>query len=273
MTAIADAIRDKTGETEPLTLDAMAESIPFVYSHGYVAGNEEGFANGEASGFESGRVQGHEEGFREGEASGRVAGFDAGKQAEYDTFWDEYQTGGERTNYNYAFSYMGWRSVTYNPKYPIVIRGTNTCTNVYAYSGVTDTKVDITFTKTSGTSSAYNFLGNATNMVTVRKVTFNDATTFNNASFQNCTKLETMNVEGVIGQSGLNLQWSTLLNKASIESVINALSSATSGLTVTFSKTAINNAFETAEGLADGSTSDTWKNLIATKSNWTISLV
>lgn len=34
MTAIADAIREKTGDTEPLTLDGMAESIPEVYEAG-----------------------------------------------------------------------------------------------------------------------------------------------------------------------------------------------------------------------------------------------
>lgn len=34
MTAIADAIREKTGSTEPLTLDGMAESIPEVYEAG-----------------------------------------------------------------------------------------------------------------------------------------------------------------------------------------------------------------------------------------------
>ena len=31
MTAIADAIRDKTAESELLTLDGMAEAIPVVY--------------------------------------------------------------------------------------------------------------------------------------------------------------------------------------------------------------------------------------------------
>ena len=34
MTAIADAIRDKTGESEPLTLDGMAQAIPDVYAAG-----------------------------------------------------------------------------------------------------------------------------------------------------------------------------------------------------------------------------------------------
>jgi hypothetical protein len=67
----------------------------------------------------------------------------------------------------------------------------------------------------------------------------------------------------VIGQKNFNVHWSPKLSKASIESIINALSSTTSGLTVTISKTAKEAAFTSAE----------WSALIATKSNWTISLV
>lgn len=45
MTAIADAIRDKTGGTEALTLDGMAENIPKVYETGEKSGyNKENLA-------------------------------------------------------------------------------------------------------------------------------------------------------------------------------------------------------------------------------------
>ena len=54
----------------------------------------------------------------------------------------------------------------------------------------------------------------------------------------------------------------TKLTKASLTSIINGLSAETSGLTVSLSKTAVNNAF----------TDEEWATLIATKSNWTISL-
>ena len=72
--------------------------------------------------------------------------------------------------------------------------------------------------------------------------------------------------------SSLDMKSCTLLSKASITSIINALSSTTSGLTVTLSKTAVNTAFETESGGADGSTSQEWLALATTKSNWTISL-
>lgn len=63
MKAIADAIREKTNITEPLTLDAMAENIPFVYNHGYVNGE----ASGRAAGLREGYSVGHSEGYSKGE--------------------------------------------------------------------------------------------------------------------------------------------------------------------------------------------------------------
>lgn len=85
--------------------------------------------------------------------------------------------------------------------------------------------------------------------------------------FTQCKELESVTFYGTIGSANLDLQWSTKLNRASIESIINALSTTASGLTVRFSRTAVNNAFD------GGSTGDEWLNLIATKSNWTITLV
>ena len=193
-------------------------------------------------------------------AAGKKVGFEDGKQAEYNAFWDYYQN---TTQYLYAFSYM-WRDEIYHPNKNIALTGTNCCNGMYQYSKITDTKVRITFyADANGGSNASGFMLNAINMRIIREVIFDENTIFANSSFQNCTKLEIMNVGGTIGKNGLNLQWSTLLNKASIESVINALSFTTTGLTVTLSQTAVNNAFTTEE----------WNALIATKSNWTISLV
>lgn len=44
-------------------------------------------------------------------------GFEAGKQAEYDAFWNAFQTNGTRTAYNYAF--YSWHSDCFKPKYDI----------------------------------------------------------------------------------------------------------------------------------------------------------
>ena len=45
--------------------------------------------------------------------------YDAGVQAEYDAFWDEYQLKGARTYYPYAFANYGWSDKNFYPKYDI----------------------------------------------------------------------------------------------------------------------------------------------------------
>jgi hypothetical protein len=90
--------------------------------------------------------------------------------------------------------------------------------------------------------------------------------------FYNCTDLTNLTMTGTIKANGMDLHYSTKLSKASIISVINALSDTTNALKVQLSKTAVNNAFETSSGVADGSTSEEWTTLIATKANWTIAL-
>lgn len=89
---------------------------------------------------------------------------------------------------------------------------------------------------------------------------------------QQMTALRKIRFQGVIGLS-LDLSEAPVLSAASIENVISCLSGSTSGLTLTLSAAAVNAAFETAEGAGDGSQSAAWAALIATKSNWTISLV
>lgn len=112
MTAIADAIRDKTGGTEKLGLDAMAAGVGEVYT----------------------------------------AGIEQGKQAEYDILWDNLQLNGRRTHYAYAFAYTGWNDAIYNPKYPIAPTHGEGIGSMFSWNAaITDTKVPITaFGKCNG---------------------------------------------------------------------------------------------------------------------------
>lgn len=97
-----------------------------------------------------------------------------------------------------------------------------------------------------------------------------------NETFEWCYELTDLEVSGYNKWSGLSLKHSTKLTKDSIENVIKSLYAtpyAPNGApNITLSKTAVDNAFETSEGAADGSTSAEWLELIATKSSWTISL-
>lgn len=191
--------------------------------------------------------------------------FDAGKQAQYEWFWSNFDRGGYIMVSAANFSNQrGWNDETFNPPLPIYIA--NNTSSVFAYNtGIVDTKVNITI---SGTSQQI-FYG-CTALKTIRKLIVNTASTYGNM-FYNCTALVDLLMEGTIA-GAINLKWSKKLSKASFESVIGCLSNDKTGLTATFSTTAVNKAFETSEGANDGSTSAEWNTLVASKPNWTIAL-
>ena len=107
---------------------------------------------------------------------------------------------------------------------------------------------------------------------TVEKLILKDdgSQTFNNNTF-NTTTLKNIAFDGVIGNT-VTFVNCTLLTKASIESIIGALSTTKTGQSLTLSLTAVNKAFETSLNANDGSSSTEWKNLINTRENWTINL-
>ncbi len=227
--------------------------------------------------------------------------YEAGKKAEYDAFWDGLQENGARKSYNYAFCGRGWNSKTLKPKHMMTLSG---ATNMFMRCNECNPeRLDMTeickkIDASNVTNAAAMFqdaflenvtidLGNATTIqnifnasndgsqailsVTI-KVT-EKCTNFSNA-FAYCGKTGKIifTEDSVIASNGLNLQRSTLLSKESIVSVINALSTTTTGLTVTLSKTAVNNAFGIK---VDNETTwtDEWVALKNSKANWTIKLV
>jgi hypothetical protein len=240
----------------------------------------------------------YEKGVSEGFAEGEINGIEIGKQAEYDAFWDAYQYyHGAPQNYQYAFCNGGWNDETFKPKYDIVMslgysgttafwgcevsniaevlekRGLILDTTLcgYAYNmfqnSITKRIPELNFTHATDYGAQYGLYYTFANssvetidrIIVVENLKYTDA-------FRGCANLKNIVFEGVIGQA-INFQWSTLLSHDSIVSVINALSTTASGQTATFSKTAVNNAF------TGGSTGSEWQALIATKPNWTISLV
>lgn len=192
-------------------------------------------------------------------------GFEAGKKAEYDAFWDGYQNNGIGGAFNYTFYSNRWTDDIYNPKYDLKCKGT--CVSTYYASKITDTKVNI-----DASNATLQTFFTSSGVVTVRKLIVNENTKFVR-TFESCAWLENLNIEGVIAQNDFNVQWSTKLTKASWISIINALSTTTSGLSITGSVASVKKAFETSEGANDGNTSAEWKTLTDTKKNWTISLV
>ena len=108
----------------------------------------------------------------------------------------------------------------------------------------------------------------------VEKIIVSPSTFFATESFQQAYALVEIRVEGTIaGGTSLDLGWSKKLSKESIISFVQALSDDVAPYTATFSKDAVNKAFETSAGANDGSSSQEWENLMATKPHWAFALV
>lgn len=97
--------------------------------------------------------------------------------------------------------------------------------------------------------------------------------------FERCLALTSLSFnttadDGKCITNSIDLHWSKNLNKTSIESVIDHLSTSVSDSPVcTLSLEAVNAAFETATGANDGSTSSTWTSKISAIPNWTFALI
>ena len=213
--------------------------------------------------------------------------FEAGQKAEYDKFWDIFQENGNKTHYSFAFAGYGWTSDVFYPKYNMKPQYTSSMfqqsgmeidlVQRFEECGVTlDTSKSLQvgsmfyntrFTRVGvidcrGTTASISGLCSYSRYLhTIDKIIVSASHTWG-SSFVNCVALENVDFEGVIG-AAIDFKDCVKLSKASITSIINALSATTSGLTVTLSKAAKEATF----------TTDEWSALIATKPNWTISLV
>lgn len=258
-------------------LNVIAENMPKVYNAGYEKGKSEGGDTETA----------YNEGIKDG------------KQAEYDAFWDNYlQKGNARPSHSY-FAGGGWTFDTFKPKYDLSISnasnlfylalglkgdlqahleslnvvldfstaGPNFTATFYGCTGLTRIGV-INATNATRFNSIF---GECTSLVTIDKIIITEKCTTFSDPFTNCKSLENITFEGVIGNN-IDFASCVKLSKESIENIIGCLSDTVSDKTVTFSATAVNNAFETDTGLADGQTSDIWIELKTLKPEWEIKL-
>lgn len=220
-----------------------------------------------------------------------------GQQTAYDAFWDGLQKNGNRTTYACAFG--GWNDDLFKPKYDIcptdgymMFRSSE----IQDLRNITDkdgNPIKLDFSKVANTqymfqwahiryigemdiravsaiSSTVQLFGYTTSLISIDKLILKDDGTqkIHNSAFDNATALQSITIEGII-PTDLSFQHSKKLNRASIESIVNALSTTATGQTITFSKTAINKAFETTEGANDGMVSAEFEALIASRENWT----
>ena len=235
-------------------------------------------------------------------SSGYEKGTRDGSFAEWNSFWDIFQANGERRNYNAAFKGGFFNRDNFKPKYDIIIEGYasgngafwglnkgkepldlaehcnalgiridfSTCEHTYeAFREARVSRIG-ELDLSSATYMDYMFY-NTTALKTIDKIISSETTNWvPNIFLDTGGSLTHCIFEGIIAKN-FNI-FDTNLDKESLVSVINTLSPSTSGLSCTLRKESIDKAFETSTGSLDGSTSDEWSALVATKSNWTIAL-
>lgn len=182
--------------------------------------------------------------------------FEAGKKAEYDVLWDGIQDYGNRTDYTQGFK--NWKGVeAITPKYPIrainlselflqcqKIKSTPmiSCANAdgkfqtcycafYQCYSLTSVDFDIANSSTANSAWQNTFLA-CRSLQSIKKIIVMENQVFNR-TFQNCLALENITIEGTIGQNGFDIHWSKNLTAESIDSIVRALTTAKSGLTIT----------------------------------------
>ena len=219
-----------------------------------------------------------------------------GRKEEHKAFWDSFQSA--KSNFWARYAGSGWNTETFRPKNDLNIVNGN-ASYCFAYTKCRVDMVDwcnqlginidikptvatgifqssewtrVPVIDTSLADSLSSSFAYCSYLVIIDKLILKDdgSQAFAN-TFYDCKVLRDITIEGVIGKE-VKLVWSPLLSNASITSFINHLSTTTSGVPIIFSKTAVDNAFETSEGAADGSTSAEWLALVNTRKNWTISL-
>lgn len=182
--------------------------------------------------------------------------YDAGKQAEYDAFWDAYQDYGKRTDSRYFCSYYNFTPETFKPKYPIypssymfdqctmeislIEKGVkfNPTPNAsvslgYAFRGSDITEIP-TIDVSKGNPLSYAFY-NMPNLTKIEKLIVGENTQFSN-TFGLSKNLTEIRFEGVIAYNNFNVSACVALSHDSLISIINALkdySTDTSGTTYT----------------------------------------
>lgn len=239
--------------------------------------------------------------------------YDKGKQAEYDAFWDAVQQNGDRTDYARAFLYWGSEYIRPKYKVvPTTLGGGyNTiyrCPNLKKIEAAYFDFSQLPYGTGGSNSHSYGF-GLCPQLEEIEDVGLYPSYSYSYAFiscyalrkvacirvdvntsllniFQSCTNLEEVTFEGEIGQD-LKLNVCAKLTKDSITSIINHLSDTASGKTLTLSKVAVDEGFKWSGGYmdengewvsfeysgTDDGSGNEWYPLVATKPNWTITLV
>lgn len=179
--------------------------------------------------------------------------FEAGKDAEWNAFWDSFQNYGNRTSYALSLGQSCWNDTTFKPKYDINIAGA--ANQLFYRTGITNmvsilqrqgVKLDVSQATQLGSMFAYGAITHCPTIdltgcsVTLGTSIFDYCTklisvdgyvvvagSVHTNSFRGCSNLEHIIFSGVIG-TNLSLSACTKLDHDSLMSVINCLEDKTS---------------------------------------------
>jgi hypothetical protein len=178
--------------------------------------------------------------------------FEAGKDAEHKAFWDKYLSS---PYWVYRFAGEGWNDATFRPNQDIVVSGNATgmfrATNIKNLKQCLESRgvvLDL-----SQVTNANTLFGYTTALTTLPKLDFSSLNTESpyiffedkaletieeikvsenyvpvNSHFTRCTALTHMIMTGTLANNGLNLLWSTKLDRESLLSIIGILQDKTS---------------------------------------------
>ena len=138
----------------------------------------------------------------------------------HNDFWEAYQEKGERKQYTYAFSGVGWDDVSYDPKYTIA--ATSQCDAMfYNASKITSTKKPIII---DTSSSAYNVFAYCMALKAIPSLKITESVPIFTGWFTYCSALEELNMtQDSVISANISLEDSFRLNTASVQSILNAL--------------------------------------------------
>ena len=202
-----------------------------------------------------------------------------GEQSESERFWNAYFPSRVEYGGTGVFSGVGWKDESFKPIFDMtfyhqglsmfyssrmtdIVSSLEKCGVNFKFIDLKNLNQMFAFAKTksippmkllNGTMSAT--FANCSNLVTIRKLTLSSdgSDTFYSNTFGECTALENIELEGVIGKNNFNVQWSTKLTRESLLNILNCLkdySSDTSGTVWTVTIGDTNKAKLTADELA-----------------------
>lgn len=152
--------------------------------------------------------------------------FDAGKDAERDKFWDEFQQYGNRRNYRYAF-YDNYTDVMFNPKYPFIC--TNNCSNMFQYCKLTKIEQTVDFSSSTQTAISSVF-ANTVYLETISDLRIKSGVSIANW-FTSAKALKNITITGVIDLDASFVDCP--LSDESIDNIISCLKQLPSGTSKT----------------------------------------